>query len=557
MTTTTAKKLFSAVQVGAVTLSHRVVMAPLTRSRSEQPGDIPSHLMVEYYRQRASEGGLIISEATAISIASRGWFGAPGLYSDEQVAGWQNVVGAVHAKGGRMFSQLWHTGRSSHVDMTNGATPVAPSVVPDYWLDSKPSVSTPGGWVKPSPHRALDIAEIPGIVEDYRKAAERAKAAGFDGVELHAANGYLPDQFLQDGSNKRTDAYGGSIENRSRFLLEVVEALVSVWGGNRVAVRIGPSGTWNGMSDTNPEAMFDYLAEQLNQFGLAYLHIIEPRVKGNVVIAEGQAPVATEQLRKIFKGKIIAAGGFGPDTAEAVVEKGDADLVAFGRYFLANPDLPKRIRLGLPLNAYDRSTFYTFDSHGYTDYPFYDQQSAGSLPDPFCPQLHDSPFYYDSCRRAGHVQTSAMTTPRFESKNKALVLEAFDTLFNKRDYATAERFWSPNYIQHSAHIAPGRDGLFNLIKSLLPTLKYEPGMIVADNDLVIVHGRFSGFGAPANWIAADILRIENGVFVEHWDVIQDESTREQSKSGNPMFGDEFPVFASIATNPAPQPASGM
>jgi N-ethylmaleimide reductase len=214
------------------------------------------------------------------------------------------------------------------------------------------------------------------IVEDYRKAAERAKTADFDGVELHAANGYLPDQFLQDGSNKRTDAYGGSIENRSRFLLEVVEAMVSVWGGNRVAVRIGPSGTWNEMSDSNAQALFDYVAEQLNRFGLAYLHIIEPRVKGNVLIAEGQAPVASEQIRKIFKGKIVAAGGFEPDTAEAIVENGDADLVAFGRHFLANPDLPRRVRLGLPLNDYDRKTFYTFDCHGYTDYPFYGEHAT-------------------------------------------------------------------------------------------------------------------------------------------------------------------------------------
>lgn len=221
--------------------------------------------------------------------------------------------------------------------------------------------------------------EIPSVVEEYRKAAERAKAAGFDGVELHAANGYLPDEFLQHGSNKRTDAYGGSIENRSRFLLEVVEALASVWGGNRVAVRIGPSGRWNSMSDSDPTVLFDYVAEQLNQFGLAYLHIIEPRIKGNVLIAQGQAPVATSRLRGIFKGRIIAAGGFEPDSAEAIVEKRDADLVAFGRHFLANPDLPKRIRLGLPLNAYDRATFYTFDSHGYTDYPFYQEPGQALL----------------------------------------------------------------------------------------------------------------------------------------------------------------------------------
>jgi N-ethylmaleimide reductase len=383
------QKLFTPVQVGPFTLTHRVVMAPLTRSRSEQPGDIPGDLMLEYYTQRASEGGLIISEGTSISIAGRGWFGAPGMYSDEQVAGWKRITSAIHGKGSHMFSQLWHEGRSSHVSMTNGAAPVAPSIDPQYWLDSTVNTSTPNGWQKPSPHRMLDISEIPGIVEDYRKAAERARDAGFDGVELHAANGYLPDQFLQDGSNKRTDAYGGSIENRTRFLMEVVEALASVWGGNRVAVRIGPGGTWNHMSDSNPDVLFDYVARQLNRFGLAYLHIIEPRVKGNVLIADGQGPVATERLRKIFRGRIVAAGGFEPETAEAIVEKGDADAVAFGRHFLANPDLPKRIKLGLPLNDYDRKTFYTFDSHGYTDYPFSEQQRDGSLSDPFCQQLRD------------------------------------------------------------------------------------------------------------------------------------------------------------------------
>ena len=351
-------------------------MAPLTRSRSQQPGDIPSDLMREYYTQRASEGGFIISEATSISITARGWLGAPGIYSDEQVEGWKKITEAVHAKGCHMFSQLWHTGRSSHVEMTGGKAPVSASVNPAYWEDASHVVSSPSGWVRPSPHRALDLAEIPGIIEDYRKAAERAKAAGFEGVELHAANGYLIDQFLQDGSNHRTDAYGGPIENRSRLLLEVVEALVSVWGGDRVAVRIGPSGTWNGMSDSEPQALFDYVAEQLNQFGLAYLHIIEPRIKGNVLISEGQAPIAAEQLRKIFGGKIIAAGGFEPDSAEAIVEKGDADLVTFGRYFISNPDLPRRIKLGLPLSNYDRDKFYTFDARGYTDYPFYSEQAA-------------------------------------------------------------------------------------------------------------------------------------------------------------------------------------
>ena len=216
----------------------------------------------------------------------------------------------------------------------------------------------------------MDISEIPGIIEEYCKAAARAKEAGFDGVELHAGNGYLVDQFLQDGSNKRTDSYGGSIENRSRFLLEVVEAITSVWGGDRVAVRISPAGAWNHMRDSNPAALFTYVAEQLNRFGLAYLHIIEPRVKGNVTIDEGEGPIAAEQLRKVFKGKIIAAGGFEPETAESAIETGVADAVAFGRHFVANPDLPLRIKEGLALTPHDRDTFYTFDSVGYNDYPF-------------------------------------------------------------------------------------------------------------------------------------------------------------------------------------------
>jgi N-ethylmaleimide reductase len=371
MVATTELALFTPVQFGPMQLKHRVVMAPLTRSRSMQPDSIPGDLMAEYYGQRASDGGLIIGEATNISMTGRGWLGAPGLYSDPQVEGWKKVVSAVHAKGGHMFAQLWHTGRSSRSDLTGGETPVSASVDPEYWEDPTHLVSAPGGWLQPSPHRALTLEEIPGIVEDYRKAAEHAMQAGFEGVEVHSANGYLLDQFLQDGSNKRTDDYGGSIENRSRFLLEVVAAVSSVWGGDRVAVRIGPGGTWNSMSDSNSGALFTYVADRLNQFGLAYLHIVEPRVKGNVVIHEGQGPVAAEQLRKVFKGRIIAAGGFEPDTAEAIVEKGDADAVAFGRHFVSNPDLPRRIKEGLPLTDHDRDTFYTFDARGYNDYPFY------------------------------------------------------------------------------------------------------------------------------------------------------------------------------------------
>lgn len=362
-------KLLSPIEVGGASLSHRVVMAPLTRSRAAQPGDIPGPMMLEYYSQRASQGGLIITEGTTISPSARGWFGAPGLFSDAQVEGWRRITDAVHAKGGFMFSQLWHTGRSSHVDVTGGSSPVSASVNPAYWEDVSRRTSTPSGWVHPSPHRALEIAEIAAIVDDYRQAAERAKAAGFDGVELHGANGYLIDQFMQDNSNHRTDTYGGAIENRARLLLEAVEALVSVWGPDRIAVRIGPAGKWNDMDDSDPTALFNYVALQLNRFDLAYLHIVEPRVSGNVVTAEGQGPIAAEQLRKVFKGKIMAAGGFEPETAEAVLQKGDADLVAFGRHFISNPDLPARIRDGWPLSAYDRDSFYTFDAKGYVDYP--------------------------------------------------------------------------------------------------------------------------------------------------------------------------------------------
>lgn len=364
--------LFTPVQLGRIALKHRVVMAPLTRSRSVQPNSIPGQLMKEYYEQRASEGGLIVSEATNISLTSRGWLGAPGLYTDEQVAGWKSVVSAVHAKGGQMFAQLWHTGRSSHTAMTGGATPVSASVNVEYWQHPNHLVSIPGGWVQPSPHRALSVPEIADIIQDYRRAAERAMDAGFDGLELHAANGYLVDQFLQNGSNRRTDEYGGSLENRTRFLSEILSALISVWGADRVAVRIGPNGTWNGISDSDPKALFSSVVQNLNQFGLAYLHLIEPRIAGSDLIDAGQGPVAAEWLRPLFKGNLISAGGFEPDTAEAAVASGTVDAVAFGRYFVSNPDLPQRIQEHLPLTHYDRQTFYTFDAHGYTDYPTFD-----------------------------------------------------------------------------------------------------------------------------------------------------------------------------------------
>ena len=371
-------KLFTPAQIGAITLKHRVVMPPLSRLRAEWPSGVPSGLMLEYYSQRASSGGLIFTEATAVSPSARDYRGAPGIYSDEQVAGWQRVTDAVHVKGGYMFAQLWHAGRTTHVAVT-GEEPVTASVDPTYWADPSFLVVTPDGFSQPSPHRALETAEVAGIIEQYRVAALNAKKAGFDGVELMAANGHLIDQFLQDNSNKRTDRYGGTIENRARLLFEAVAALVSVWGADRVGVRIAPSGTFNGMADSNPRALFRYVAERLNDFKLAYLHVIEPRIKGGDLIADGQGPVAAQELSKVFHGAIIAAGGFEPDTAEATVANGDASLIAFGRHFIANPDLPKRIELDLPLNPYDRRTFYAFDARGYTDYPKYEEHEEACL----------------------------------------------------------------------------------------------------------------------------------------------------------------------------------
>lgn len=360
--------LFSAIKLGSQPLNHRVVMAPLTRMRAGQ-GDSPTDLMATYYGQRASKGGLIIAEATVVSPNGRGYLGAPGLYLDSQIDGWKAVVDSVHAKGGKIFLQLWHVGRVSHRDLQpGGVDPVAPSAVPFEGM-----VFTGTDWVVASPARALEIPEITKLVLDYRDAATRAKFAGFDGVEVHAANGYLIDQFLQDGSNHRSDEYGGSIENRARFLMDVLEAVTSVWGAGQVGVRLSPNGDFGGMSDSDPEATFTYLADRLNQFGLAYLHVVEPRIRGSELVEDrDQAPVATRQLRKVFNGTIIAAGGFTPESAEEIVAAGDADCVAFGRDFISNPDLPLRIEKRLPLNEYDRNTFYGGDERGYLDYAFYE-----------------------------------------------------------------------------------------------------------------------------------------------------------------------------------------
>lgn len=363
--------LFSSIQIGSHTLSHRVVMAPLTRMRSE-PGDVPGALMAEYYSQRASDGGLIVSEATVVSPTGNGYLGSPGLYNDAQIPGWKAVTEAVHAKGGRIYLQLFHAGRQSHSDMQpEGAQPVAPSAV-----DYNGVAYTANGWVPSTPHRALETNEVEALVEDFRSAAQRGLEAGFDGVEIHGANGYLIDQFLQDGSNQRTDAYGGSIAKRARFLLDIIRAVVSVWGSHRVAVRLGPSGNFGDMKDSDPEALFVYVAQQLAPMNLAYLHLIEPRVLGNSIDeSKDQNPVAAQLIRRHYSGLIIAAGGFTAESAEQILQAGDADLVAFGRDFIANPDLPERIRHGRALNAYDRDTFYGGTEVGFTDYPFY-QQSA-------------------------------------------------------------------------------------------------------------------------------------------------------------------------------------
>jgi len=338
-------------------------MAPLTRMRSD-PGDIPNELMLRYYTQRASEGGLLITEATPVSLKGYGYAGAPGIYSDTQIPGWRRITDAVHALGGKIVMQLWHVGRQSHPDLQpNGEDPVAPSAV-----RAEGHAYSVNGAVDFSMPRALELSEIPPIIEEFRAGAARALAAGFDGVEIHGANGYLPDQFLQDGTNRRTDAYGGPIENRARFMLEITEAAISVWGADRVGVRISPSGEYGSMYDSDPDRTFGYLVQRFNDIGLGYLHIVEPRIKGIELIHEGQSAVAAAHLRPIFKGTIIAAGGFDGQSAEAILEAGTADLVAFGRHFISNPDLPYRLKNGIALAPYDRSTFYGGSEIGYIDY---------------------------------------------------------------------------------------------------------------------------------------------------------------------------------------------
>ena len=340
-------------------LPNRIVMAPMTRSRAVA-GNVPNPLAAVYYAQRAS-AGLLVSEGTQVSPRGVGYIRTPGIHSAEQVDGWRAVTRAVHAAGGRIFAQLWHVGRVSHPDFHGGALPVAPSPIA-----AQGEAFTTHGRKALGVPRALERSEIPLVVEEFRRAAENALAAGFDGVELHGANGYLLDQFLRDGANARTDEYGGGIENRARFPIEVVDAVAAVWGPHRVGYKISPYFTGLGMSDSNPVATFSYLARALSERGLLYLHVTEP-IGGP---ADLSTPARiTPILRTLFDGTLIANGSYDLQTANAAIDRGETDLVAFGRVLLANPDLPERFRVGAPLNTPHAETFYSGEEKGYVDYP--------------------------------------------------------------------------------------------------------------------------------------------------------------------------------------------
>ncbi len=354
-TDTTSADLFAPIALGDIDLANRIVMAPLTRNRAG-PGNVPQALNVEYYVQRAT-AGLIVTEATQVSPQGVGYPGTPGIHSAEQVEGWRKVTEAVHERGGRIVLQLWHVGRISHPSLQpNGALPVAPSA-----LRPEGEVFTydgPRPFVTP---RALELGEIPGIVADYRAAAVNAKAAGFDGVEVHGANGYLLDQFLRDGTNHRIDAYGGSVENRARLLLEVTDAVIEVWGAGRVGVRLSPINSFNSIADSDPDATFGHAARELARRGIAYLHLVETDMAGGRRYDGGA-------LREAFGGPLMANGGYDRARAEAAIADGKADLVAFGQLYIANPDLVARFAQDAPLNEPDATTFYGGDAAGYTDY---------------------------------------------------------------------------------------------------------------------------------------------------------------------------------------------
>jgi N-ethylmaleimide reductase len=366
--------LFSPLKIGPYQLKHRLVLAPLTRMRAEKPSLAPRPLNAEYYAQRATPGGLLIAEASPVMATGFGSPGVPGIYTEQQVAGWRKVVDAVHAKGGVIFLQLWHVGRVSHSSFQpGGALPVAPSAVA---IPSDLKTGTADGKVVTyETPRALQTSEIPGVVDAYRQAAKNALQAGFDGVEVHGANGYLIEQFLQSHTNLRTDRYGGSIENRTRFLMEVTQAVVEVWGADRVGVRLSPYGIANGSGEPDPMPLYSHVAQSLNPLGLAYLHFIEPRSSGagRAEVNHQNVPSAMVLFRPIWKGVLMSAGGFTGETANAAIEAGHADAIAFGRIFISNPDLPRRLQRGFPLTPYNRKTFYGGDFAGYTDYPAHDE----------------------------------------------------------------------------------------------------------------------------------------------------------------------------------------
>ncbi|GGO63059.1 N-ethylmaleimide reductase [Roseovarius pacificus] len=358
----TDKTVFDTYTLGGITLSNRVVFAPLTRNRAGE-GLVPSEFAAEYYSQRAS-AGLVITEATQISKQAQGYQNTPGLYTPEQIAAWRKVTDAVHAKGGRIFVQLWHVGRVSHVDLHGGEAPVAPSAIR---AETKTFVND--GFADVSEPRALETAEIAGIVEDFRKTAANAIEAGFDGVEVHGANGYLLDQFLRSSSNVRTDAYGGSVENRARLLLEVVAAVAKEIGADRTGVRLSPVSPASGAVITGEEQeQFNYVAEKLNGLGIVYIHVVEGETGG----PRDAAPFDYAALRSRFKNTYIANNGYDLNLANQHLAAGEADLIAFGRPFLANPDLVERLKTGAELNQIDPTTLYGGGAKGYIDYPTLD-----------------------------------------------------------------------------------------------------------------------------------------------------------------------------------------
>ncbi|MFG1205294.1 alkene reductase [Xanthobacter aminoxidans] len=355
-----ATSLFEPFRLGNMTLPNRIVMAPLTRNRAAA-GFVPSDLAPQYYALRA-DAGLLITEASQISQQGQGYQDTPGIYSDAQVEGWKKVTDAVHAKGGRIFIQLWHVGRVSHTSLQpNGGAPVAPSA-----LTAASKTFVNNGFAETSAPRALELSEIPGIVADYRRAAANAIKAGFDGVEVHGANGYLIDQFLKDGSNQRTDAYGGSIENRARFLLEVMDAVIAEIGAARTGLRLSPVSPANGISESNPQALFNHVIDELEKRHPVYIHVVEGATGGPRDVAPD---FSFEELRKRYSGAWMVNNGYNLALANAVLAQGKADLVAFGKPFISNPDLVERLRRDAPLNELDQNTLYGGGAKGYVDYP--------------------------------------------------------------------------------------------------------------------------------------------------------------------------------------------